>query len=151
MEGRFLTLLPACGAVLKKCFEMRRQSRCAIGITQFINDHRRGVRFAQKRLRDTGVTIDAHRVNRADAAARYSRNIETAILTAGGEQLHAFASRNIQCVGQTRSDNHGVRSITKIIQTAFHKLMREIGCLEMKRRVDPEKIDRCIFKTGASA
>ena len=91
MKGRFFALLPARCIVLKKVFEVVGQSRRAIRIAQFVNDHRRGVRLAQKCLRDASVTINAHGIDRADTAARDRCDGETAILAARREQLHRVA------------------------------------------------------------
>ncbi len=112
-----LAFLPADRVVLEERLEMRRQSRRAFRIAQFIDDHRGRVGLCEKTLRDLRVRVDAAGIDRAHAAARDRRDGETPVFAARRKQLNGIARRDIEELGQLRTDDERSRDCRENLRT----------------------------------
>ena len=137
--------------MLEKIFEMIRQRWRAKWIAQFVNDHRRLVRFFEQTLRDAGVSIDPSGIDRPNPAARNRGDVEAPIVAAGREQLHRVAGPDLEKVRQSITDNHAGGVVAKIVEEAIDNLFGEIGCAQMRSCINPVKIGGGCFKSGARA
>src|SRR5207248_4468620 len=102
-------------------------------------------------LRDSRMGINASGIDRTDTAAGHGRDDQPTILATRRQELDRLACIHIKSGRQFRPENDGVRIISKVIEISVDNLVRQIGCLQMKSWIDPEKIDCRVFKTGARA
>src|SRR6202011_6300884 len=118
LQISFFSFLPALGPVLEESFEVAGQRRRAVGIAQFINDHRRFVRFFEETLGNSRVSVNAAGIDRAHATARNGGDIEARIIAARREQLNGVAWIDLEQSGQSISNNHAGRVVAKIVKLA---------------------------------
>ena len=105
----------------------------------------------QKALRDLRVAIDAGGIDRTDPAAGDGGDGEAPILAARRKQLHRVAHFDPERLGQPRTNNHRTWIVAKIIKLPGDDLPADVGRAQMKRRIDPEEIDRRGLKLGPRA
>src|SRR5207244_9212613 len=109
----------ALSRMLKKIFKMARQRRRAVRVAQFVNDHRRFVRFLEQALSDARMRVNAAGIDRAHATSRDGSDVESPILAPGREQLNGIARPDLEHIGESVADNHAGRAVPKDVERAF--------------------------------
>ena len=130
---------------------MFRQRRRTFRIAQLVDNHRSGIRLAEKVLRNFRMAIDAAGIDCADTAARDSRDREAPVFAARRKQLHGVAGGDAERFRQPRTDDDRVRIVAKILELPGDDLLANIGRLQVERGIDAEEIDGGVFKLGARA
>ena len=100
LEIRFLAVQPALRFVLEQRLKRLGQSRRALRVAHFVDDHRSGKGFAQKRLRDAHMRINPAGINHAHAAPGDRRHGEAPIFATGRKQLNRVARAHFERVGE---------------------------------------------------
>ncbi len=117
--------------MLKKIFKVTGERGRAVRIAQFINDHRRFVRFFEQPLRDPRVRINATGIDSTHATARDGGDVESPVFATGREQLDGVARFDFEEIGQSVADNHTGRVVPKIVEVAVYDLFGQIGRAQM--------------------
>src|SRR5262249_44527445 len=96
------------------------------------------------------MAINPRGIDGANARACDRHNVESPVLTVGGEQLHRLADASLKQVRQARTDNDRTGVISKVIKVTVNQLVQNIGGLCMQGRIDTVKIYRRVLKSRAS-
>ena len=83
-----------------------------------------------------------------DGAAGDGGDVESPILAARRKQLHRIAGRDPERFGKARTQDDGTWVVSKILKISVDDLAADIGRAEMKRRIDPEEVDRRVLEVG---
>src|SRR5437870_6222278 len=133
--------------MLKELFEMTGEGRCAVGVTQLVDNHRCAKGSLQQGLCNPCVRVNPRGINRPDPGARNRRYSETPVLAVGRKQLHRVAYADLKQLGQPGTDDDRGGGIPEIIEIALNQLLEKIGGLRMESGINPVKINCRIFKS----